>query len=99
MCIGRLDDQQGSSGGRALTLTISCFVFELRSQLPLKCNYEVANAFWVPLSYLQHSANRMEFETSYRDRPYPAVRLPRNRVLWGLTFRFVQNLLDIIPSA
>ena len=78
-------------------LTISCLVFAMHSPQPLSWNYEVASAFWEPLEHLRNPVNRIEHETVYRARPYPAVRLGNGKVLWGLTYRFVQNLLEVIP--
>lgn len=96
MQIGRLSDQQGSNRNRRLDLLISCFVFECVGDPELVPNYEVADAFWMPLATLTDENNAFEYQTRYREEPFPAVRLDADRILWGLTWRFVAELLEIL---
>jgi 8-oxo-dGTP pyrophosphatase MutT (NUDIX family) len=99
--LGRLNDLQGRNNNREIDLVISCFVFRIDQEQELSPNYEVAEAFWIPLSTVIDQANRFEYQTGYRAEPYPAIRLGpgmerQDRVLWGLTFRFVQGFLDLV---
>ncbi len=94
--LGRLDDQQGRSNYRELPLVISCFVFDLYTEQKIQNNLEVEDSFWIPLDHLLNPQNQFEYYTSYAPDPYPAVRLDRDRVLWGLTYRFVQMFLKTI---
>jgi len=99
--IGRLDDHQGRNNNRSLNLVISCFVFYVTEIPVLRPNYEVAEVFWKPLSYLIDPTKTFDYQTSFRDQPYPAIDLGvgqsgQDRILWGLTYRFVQNLLTIV---
>jgi 8-oxo-dGTP pyrophosphatase MutT (NUDIX family) len=94
-CVGRLDDQQGQSNYRALPLVISCFVFSMSADQLSENNEEVADSFWIDLSHLTDSKNRIEYKTPYSEDPYPGVQLDSRRVLWGLTFRFVESFLQI----
>jgi 8-oxo-dGTP pyrophosphatase MutT (NUDIX family) len=99
--LGRLNDLQGRTNNREIDLVISCFVFRIDQQQVLSPNYEVAEAFWIPLSTVIDQANHFEYQTSYRAEPYPAIQLGpgmggQDRVLWGLTFRFVQGFLDLV---
>lgn len=101
--LGRLDDLQGSNRNRMMDLVISCFVFECLDDPLITPNYEVADAFWVGLDVLTDAANQFDYQMSYRPEPYPAVRIGTDargdeRVLWGLTWRFVQGLLAIIRT-
>lgn len=103
MIIGRLDDQQGSNRNRALNLAISCFIFRLEHDPRLVLNYEVAEAFWTPLNALTNPVNHFFYQTQHRLEPFSAIRLGhgsngQNRVLWGLTYRFVQRLLEIVQT-
>ena len=100
MILGQLDDLQGSSRSRALNLAISCFVFHLDKDFQLVPNYEVADAFWVPLNILADPANQTLYKTEYRSEPFPATALGQGnagqtRILWGLTYRFVQHFLEV----
>ena len=103
MIIGRLDDLQGSNRNRALNLAISCFVFKLENNVRVTPNYEVADAFWVPLSSLNDPENHFRYQTAHRSDPFPATRLgPGNkgqqRVVWGLTYRFVQRFIEVVRA-
>ena len=95
-CIGRLDDQQGRTNYQAIPLAISCFVFMLDRDCKLENNYEVADSFWTRLDHLQSPANRISYNTDYSPEPYPGIQLDSRRVLWGLTYRFVNNFLSIM---
>ena len=92
--LGRLDDQAGSNRNRRLDLVIACFVYRLEGEPVFEPNYEVADAFWCSLEKLKDPANTFDYLTTYRTEPFPAVRLDDRRVLWGLTWRFVQQLLE-----
>jgi len=101
MIIGRLDDLQGSNRNRALNLAISCFVFQLEGNVPITPNYEVADVFWVPLRTLNDPANHFHYQTAHRPEPFPATRLGQGhngqqRVLWGLTYRFIQRFFEVV---
>ncbi len=99
--LGRLNDLQGRNNNREIDLVISCFVFRIDQDQVLSPNYEVAEAFWVPLSTVTDKSNYFEYQTNYRAEPYPAIQLGpgtvgQDRVLWGLTFRFVNGFLDLV---
>ena len=94
--LGRLDDQQGRNNYRAIPLVISCFVFVVDSHQTATNNYEVADSFWVRIPHLRNPANRISHQTSYSPDPYPGITLPGDRVLWGLTYRFVETFLRVV---
>ena len=100
--VGRLDDLQGSSRSQSMNLVISCFVYQLDHEpMPLP-NYEVAEVFWTPLSMLQDQSRRIQYQTRFRETPFPAIHLGharsgKDRILWGLTYRFIEQFLEIIP--
>jgi len=70
------------------------FVFQLRSTVSIRVNEEVADAFWVPLSNLE------ELEAESREVRVNEGTLQADsylivgRVIWGLTFRIINLLLD-----
>jgi len=101
MTVGRLDDHQGRNNNRSLNLVISCFVFRIEERPELIPNYEVAEVFWVPLTYLLDPVNAFDYQTAFRSQTYPAIDLGpgesgQSRILWGLTYRFVQNLISVL---
>jgi 8-oxo-dGTP pyrophosphatase MutT (NUDIX family) len=94
--LGRLDDQQGRSNFREIPLVISCNVFELDIHQRATNGYEVGDSFWVGLDHLINPLHRFDYLTGYAPDPYPAVRLGEDKILWGLTYRFVQMFLGVI---
>ena len=94
--IGRIDDQQGRNNYQKIPLVINCFVFDLQIRSNAVNNYEVGDSFWVPLEYLTDENNKISYQTDYSPEPYPGIHLGNDRVLWGLTYRFVERFLTII---
>lgn len=98
MRLGRLNDQQGSNRNRKLDLVIGCYMFEYEGDPEFNANYEVAAAFWVGLDALKDPRNRISHQTDYRTEPFPGVEIGEGRVLWGLTLRFVSELLTLLEA-
>jgi len=79
---------------RSRGVRVLAFVFELRSTVSIRVNEEVADAFWVPLSNLE------ELEAESREVRVNEGTLQADsylivgRVIWGLTFRIINLLLD-----
>lgn len=94
--LGRLDDQQGRNSYQRLPLVISCFVFDMEDDQQTVNNSEVEDSFWVSVSYLLDVDNKINYQTEHADNPYPGICLGGHRVLWGLTYQFVQMFLKVI---
>ena len=99
--IGRLDDQTGQRAGQGQQLRIAAFVYEVDAGTGnnLILNYEVAEAFWVPLAWFEDPSRVID----YRHPPYPGVSFPgvvvgepERHVVWGLTFRFLSAFFGIV---
>jgi 8-oxo-dGTP pyrophosphatase MutT (NUDIX family) len=97
--LGRLDDLEGLAyGGRRAGIVISAFVYHLQSPGPLRVNYEVEEALWVPLSALSDPARRVEYiHPLASSQTWPGILVgdPDRHVVWGLTYRFVENFLAV----
>ena len=107
--IGRLDDQVGSSRSREMALTISAFIFRIHEKSVLAPNYEVAEAFWSKTSHLTDPDRQVLYQTPFGEQPRQAIYLGdqltaretlieysvQEKILWGLTHRFVNQLLAI----
>ena len=95
LSLGRLQDITGST----IPLCVSCHVFGIDALPDLRLNKEVDDAFTVKLSELADRANWVEadFEIRGETKPYPAIdlKLDRKPLLWGLTYRFVMQLLEL----
>jgi 8-oxo-dGTP pyrophosphatase MutT (NUDIX family) len=91
--LGRLEDITGST----IPLCVSCHVIGISTLPDLKLNDEVEDAFTVKLSALADRTKRVEaeFEIRGETKPYPAIDLGLDEkpLLWGLTYRFVVQLL------
>ena len=98
-CIGRLDDLTSPVNSPDFSLVIAAYVFELSAVPPLRANNEVSSVVWIPIERL---VNPEYFIADYQPVSYPgrfpAIRVAANdsRVIWGLTYRFVTKLFNII---
>ncbi len=97
--LGRLSDIAGAH----LPIWISCFVYAVGPIGPLSLSEEVGDAFWVPLDELFDPARHGEFTVRFDGRTLirPGIRLsqPGKPLLWGITYRLVMQLRDILPAA
>ena len=93
--LGQLDDLTGAY----LSVRISCFVYLLPDKPRLRYNEEVGDSFWVPLAVLLEPERNERARFSYRGakRTHPVIQLPEwsPRPLWGITYRLVQNFLQL----
>lgn len=79
---------------RRRRMLVAPFVFQLRNHVTPHPNQEVAESFWIPLSTLDTMKVR-------KTEIHPQGGVPREdsyifegRVIWGLTFRIVNMLLN-----
>ena len=91
--LGRLSDLTGST----IPVCVSCHVYSLPSIPDLSPNEEVEDAFSMRLSELADWQRWVEADFTIRGetKPYPAIDLglEGKPLLWGLTYRFVIQLL------
>lgn len=95
--LGRLSDVAAVSRGRPLSLVIVPHVFEVRGSPEFEPNYEVDEVLWVSLDYLADYDNRstLDWKLGSITIPLPCYRY-RDRVIWGLTFGMVDELLSLL---
>ena len=96
--IARLNDQPGRHHNRDIALIVSCFVFNLAPPHKVSHNPEVGDSFWIKVDYLLQPNNQTQYQPPYAKTPYPGIRLPSGKILWGLTYRFVEMFLSSIDS-
>ena len=91
--VGRLDD----IAGHTIPLRVSCHVYGIDALPELTPNEEVEDVFALPLSTLADGSRHLEAEFEIRGerRAYPAIEtgVVGKPLLWGLTYRFVTQLL------
>jgi 8-oxo-dGTP pyrophosphatase MutT (NUDIX family) len=97
--LGQLDDIEGRHAGRTLRLVISAFVYHVpETPGELVLNHEVETALWFPLRRLVDPAHHVEYPTPQGGYPGILVGEPDRHVVWGLTYRFLELLLDSLGS-
>ncbi len=96
---GSLSDVAAVARGRPLQMVILPFLFELVGDPELMPNHEVEEIVWVPLSFLLDRANRSTVPWSHGGA---TIHLPcyrwHGRVIWGLTFAMIDELLERIDA-
>lgn len=98
--LGRLDEIQGVARGRHLPLVITPFLFALEEPVAPEPNEEVQDVVWVPLGYLEDARNEATIDTRIGAQ---RMRLPAyvfgDKTIWGLTFRMLRNLLEVLRAS
>ena len=97
--IGQLDDVRAIARGNLLPLAITPFVFEQVSAVEISLNHEAESAFWLPLDRVASGELDGKFE-------YKLGRVPMKfgcwrydgYVVWGLTYKMINDLLDVISG-
>jgi 8-oxo-dGTP pyrophosphatase MutT (NUDIX family) len=96
--LGQLAPLPAMARGRRVGLTIVPFVFELVADADLLYSEEVVEAVWVPLDPLIQGQLRTTFAAD-RDGG-ERVDLPAHdvggRVVWGLTYRMLDSLFELL---
>jgi len=93
----RLNDIRAMARGKLMPMVITPFVFTVSSLPQLHLNEEVVEVVWVPLPffYAKSSKSTVPYQIKGITIPLPCYRY-NERVIWGLTYRMLQNLLRAI---
>lgn len=79
---------------RGRRVRVAPFVFQLMTSVEIRSNMEVANVFWVLINDLANSAvTKSRVRVEGRELTVNSY-LHRGIVIWGLTFRIINLLLD-----
>jgi 8-oxo-dGTP pyrophosphatase MutT (NUDIX family) len=93
--LGVLDDLRPRSAALP-SIAVRPFVYALTAEVPLVPNEEVQSAFWTPLAALHDPGSATEHVV---DRDGSRLRFPAYRwdthIVWGMTERFVTQLLAV----
>lgn len=93
--LGQSDDLAGAY----LSVHISCFVYQVDMEAQFKLNGEVVKLFWVPIQTLLEPQRNRQLTFFYRgqDRKHPGIILDEwsPRPLWGITYRLLNNFLNL----
>lgn len=97
--LGRLDDMQGHRVSGVPRLVVSAFVYHVTAPVELVPNYEVSQAFWFPVSALLDDERHVDYATTQiAGMRFPGIQVgePGRHVVWGLTYRFLEEFLRIV---
>ena len=96
--LGQLAPLPAMARGRPVHMTIVPFIFELVADATLLYSDEVVEAVWVPLDPLLQGQLRTTFAVDRDDGE--RVDLPAHdvggRVVWGLTYRMLDSLFELL---
>lgn len=99
--LGRLDDVRGTSR----SITVSAFAYDATriGERAFTLDPEIAEAFWIPAAVLLDPAahTSRSYALAGARVSLPAIRLiaPHHPLLWGLTYRFVEQLFRLMGRA
>lgn len=93
--LGRLDDVAAHIG----PMNVSVFVYQIQACAEFVYSEEIDRAFWFPLQNLadqgRHTTYSVPGDSRNRDMPAIVLLGPGETVLWGLTYRFVEQLVRL----
>jgi 8-oxo-dGTP pyrophosphatase MutT (NUDIX family) len=97
--LGQLDDIIGNPSSRP-TLVVAAHAFYIaRDQSFTIDREEVQMAFWFPLADMLEESRSVDYTIVERpDMRFPGilVGIPDRHVVWGMTYRFLENLLRVL---
>jgi 8-oxo-dGTP pyrophosphatase MutT (NUDIX family) len=99
--LGPLPQMPIRRGGTDTGMMLSSFVYYIGLELPqLFPNHEVADAYWIPFSYLwdERNATSLGIIASGTPVSYPAIRY-RENFIWGLSYRVLELFSEVIGVA
>jgi len=94
--LGRLTEVRTHLPVGSVPHSVVPFVFAVDGDPELRPNEEVQEALWVPLAFFVDRRHRSSFTWVRRGIPLPMPCYTfRGRVIWGLTLRIVDELLEV----
>jgi 8-oxo-dGTP pyrophosphatase MutT (NUDIX family) len=99
--VARLPDVPAFKRTKRGMMVATPFVFAMREEVVPTPNYEVAGTLWVALGALAAGEGKGIHEFTWQDKPYelPCYRLGTEQyVLWGMTHRMVETILEAVAA-
>lgn len=97
--VARLPDVPAFTRGKRSALTVAAWVFLVERDVVATPNEEVAETIWMPFGRLLRGEGRGTFLWTWDGNTIelPCFRFqPAAHVLWGLTLRLVETMLDAL---
>lgn len=100
--LGELNSVQGRKRGVLMDFTIHPFVYLLEGDSPFNPDpAEVGDYFWLQAESLIDSKNMTSFNLEYQGKQLslPALKFPKNTLLWGLTYMLTKDFLTRLEKS
>lgn len=96
--IGELSQQRAAPRGRTINMIIAPFVFHIEGDPTFTPNHEVAEVVWGPMpAMIDGSIHDIEnHHIGAEQVPFNGYRLERGHFVWGLTYRTLQTLFEVL---
>ncbi len=97
--LGRLELVPAFARGKRVGLTIAPYVFALEREVELSANHEVHETLWAPLTPLARGeqSTLYPYDVDGQRWQMPAFDV-QGRIVWGLTYRMLQALLETLEA-
>ena len=98
--LGALDEVRAMARMRPMNLTILPVVFRAPARVDLRLSDEVTSVHWLPLAPLLGAEMRstMDYVHEGSSLQFPCVRVADDLVIWGLTYRMLVALGDLLAG-
>ncbi len=97
--LGRLSEVRTHLPLGTVPHSVVPFAFAIEGDPGLRLNEEVQEVLWVPLPFLLDRANRSSYTWVRRGLPFPTPCIAfRGRVIWGLTLKIVDELVEALAG-
>jgi 8-oxo-dGTP pyrophosphatase MutT (NUDIX family) len=97
--LARLPDVPAFTRSKRGTMVVTPFVFGLREDVTPAINHEVQSVLWVSFASLARGEGKSTFAWTWEGKTLdlPCIHIgPEKHVLWGMTYRMLETLLEAI---
>ena len=99
--IGELSQQRPVRQAGRIDMLVAPYVFAIDGDPTFELSYEVADVVWTRLAPMHAGDNQATEHKSIGGQPilFPGYRLGARHFVWGLTYRMVQTLFEVLDPA
>lgn len=99
--IGELSQQRPVRQAGRIDMLVAPYVFAIDGDPAFELSHEVADVVWTRLAPMHAGDNQATEHKSIGGQPilFPGYRLGSRHFVWGLTYRMVQTLFEVLDPA
>ena len=99
--IGELSQQRPVRQAGRIDMLVAPYVFAIDGDPAFELSHEVADVVWTRLAPMHAGDNEATEHKSIGGQPilFPGYRLGSRHFVWGLTYRMVQTLFEVLDPA